>query len=136
MKTQKEAIDRIKEEFFNGGAKAALNELEDICYSRILSDTQKQAVKEKALKFIAMQLKKYSPRTVYTSPIEGYVFTNNLSYAIERGIRKIALDFDWDWFTLVVEGEEYGWINMKHEGCVAFTPDWHYYPKDLLEASQ
>ena len=136
MKTQKEAIDRIKNRFFWGGAKAALEELDDLRYSGYLSESQRQGVKEKTLKFIGMQLKKNSPCTVYTQPIEGYVFTNNLSYAIENDIRKIALDYNWDWFTLVVEGEEICWANINHKDSVIFTPDWWAYPQDLAEASQ
>ena len=133
--TQKEGMERIKREFAFGGVEAALNELQDLTmYGFGMTSSAKEGLEAKAYKFIGAQIKKLAPNTIYTQPISGVIFTNNLSYAIEMGIRTSAIEYNWGSFTLVVDGEEYGWINMNHKGCVAFTKDWYLYPQDLLEA--
>jgi len=132
--TQKEGLQRIKRKFAFGGIEGALMELDQLRYGNSFSSDSKVGLEEKAYKFIGAQIKKLSPCTIYTSKILGRVFTNNLSYAIEMGIRGSAIDAEWDNFTLIADGVELGWINMNHKGCVAFTEDWYLYPQDLLEA--
>tara|TARA_Y100000361_G_C11131140_1_gene328997 strand:- start:864 stop:1274 length:411 start_codon:yes stop_codon:yes gene_type:complete len=133
--TIKEGMQRIKREFAFGGVEAALNELDDIKYHGFMRAESRWSLEAKAFKFIGNQIAKLAPHIIYTQSINGVVFTNNLSYAIEQGIRESAINNNWGYFTLVVEGEALEWINLNDERDKrTFTPDWDFYPQDLMEA--
>ena len=111
--TIKEGMQRIKREFAFGGVQAALKELDDIRWHGFMKAESRWSLEAQAYKFIGNQIAKLSSHTIFTAPIEGRVFTNNLSYAIEQGLRSHAINYEWGSFTLIVEGKELAYINCE-----------------------
>ena len=91
---------------------------------------KRDSFKAKCLKFFGSQIKKTG--LVY-GMYEGIIFTSNLSYAIEQGIRRWLSDFhEVGYFYLVVEGEFMGFYGVGDNDV--FTESWWGYPNDLKES--
>jgi hypothetical protein len=90
------------------------------------NNDKRDSFKAKCLLFFGSQIKKTG--LIY-GMYEGIVFTSNLSYSIECGIKQ-WLQEKGQWYSLVVEGEYMGFYGSDDEEV--FTESWWGYPKDLL----
>ena len=111
--TQAEYIENFRYQMGMNGVQKAFIELinNEWQYDRKV----RAGARPKILKLVSQHLKKYCKSLNYTQNWNGYVFTNNLGYALERDFIRTAINYDYGGFELVVEGEPIVYLNFKND---------------------
>jgi len=130
MVTQAEVLKNVKNTTILLGISEGIKKMNDeisIAHHYNWDVDKIVAFKEKCFKYFGSQIKKTG---LNYGKYEGVVFTSNLSYAIECGVRQWLLDMvEKCHFSLVVDGEYMGTYFSDEE---VFTESWWGYPNDLL----